>query len=298
MGEDKKKATSEGVGLRGDPTARTVVENHERWVAGKTEQELLADLKTHLALLKDNPRSIPDRLRVAAIQLRLGRIDEALIHYEGVVGGYVAQDQVMSAVHLCERLLAMYPKLGRVKQLLAALYARVPRKARSSTGLQKVPSQAVEPIPSAPIKEVPSSSFKLNELNGLGEPARAKDGTDRFVLVDRLFPDSEDPPQQKRRASLFDSQVAVPVQDEPPEAEDRPMDPEDKTTEKLPFKPLDKLVLLTRLKDEASAEGLDDDTEQDTEQDTDQDMAGIEVEEVSGDSQRDVVLLDTPKKKD
>ncbi len=288
MGKDKKKPTSE----------YSAVESHERWVSGKTEQDLLVDLKTHLALLKDNPRSLPDRLRVAAIQLRLGRIDEALIHYEGVVGGYVAQDQVMSAVHLCERLLGMYPELTRVKQLLAALYARVPRNARAAVpALKKVPTAAVEPIPAPPLKKVPSSSFQLNRLDLLGEPSKDEDGTDRFVLVDRLFPDSESPPQQKRRAHLFDSQVVVPVKAEDEEPEDRETDPEDKTTERLPPTQQERLLLLTTPKPEVSTEGLDDDTEQDTEQDTDQDMQGIEVEEVSGDTEPDVVLLDKPKKK-
>ena len=284
MGEDKKKATNE----------HTVVASHERWVAGKTKEDLLVDLKTHLALLKDNPRSLPDRLRVAAIQLRLGRIDEALIHYEGVVGGYVGQGQVMSAVHLCERLLAMYPDLGRVKQLLAALYARVPRKARTSaSGLQKIPSQTVVPI-EPPIKEVPSSSFKLDGLEPLGEPARDDGGTNRFVLVDRLFPDADEPPRQKRRANLFDSQVLVPVGTGPVALEDLGTDPEDKPTERFPLN-LQKELLLSTVP--GHSEGLDDDTEPDTEQDTDQEMIDIEVEEVSGDAEPNVVLLDRPKKK-
>lgn len=288
MGEDKKMATGE----------HAIVQSHDRWVSGKSEADLLADLKTHLALLKDNPRSLPDRLRVAAIQLRLGRIDEALIHYEGVVGGYVAQDQVMSAVHLCERLLAMYPDLPRIKQLLAALYARVPRKARTTaSGLQEIPSQVeplpapvTEPVDEPPLKEVPSSSFKLDGLEGLGEPARDEGGTERFVMVDRLFPDNEDPKELRRREQLFDSQVVRPVG--PDEPEEGGTDPEDKTTERYPLAQQRELLLLTKPRGDHL--GLDDDTEPDTDQDV---ASGIEVEELSGDTEREVVLLDKPKKK-
>ena len=47
------------------------VESAERWVSGKTEQELLSDLKVYSARLLEDPHGIQDRLRVAAIQLRL-----------------------------------------------------------------------------------------------------------------------------------------------------------------------------------------------------------------------------------
>ncbi|MCK5799174.1 MAG: hypothetical protein KAI47_18400, partial [Deltaproteobacteria bacterium] len=45
----------------------------ERWVSGKSEEELLADLRAYLSRLREDPHNIQDRLRVAAIQLRLGR---------------------------------------------------------------------------------------------------------------------------------------------------------------------------------------------------------------------------------
>lgn len=103
------------------------IESTDRWVAGKDKDELFADLKVYLERLRDNPRSIVDRLRVAAIQLRLGRVQEALVHYEGVLRGYVADGQIMSAIALGQRILAMYPELPRLQQFLAALYARAPR---------------------------------------------------------------------------------------------------------------------------------------------------------------------------
>ena len=104
-------------------------ESTERWISGKSEEELLADLKAYSSRLRDDPHSIPDRLRVAAIQLRLGRIEEALVHYEGVLRGYVAKGQVMSAIALCRRILSIYPDLPRLQRILAALYARVPHGA-------------------------------------------------------------------------------------------------------------------------------------------------------------------------
>lgn len=107
-------------------TAVTQLESTDRWIGGKSEEELLSDLRVYSARLRDNPRSLPDRLRVAAIQLRLGRIDEALVHYEGVLRGYVSSGEIMSAIALCERILAIYPDLARVQRLLAALYARAP----------------------------------------------------------------------------------------------------------------------------------------------------------------------------
>ncbi len=69
----------------------------DHWVMGKTKAQLMVDLKLYLGRLRDDPRSITDRLRVAAIQLRLGRIDEAMIHYEGVLGGYISSNQPVSA---------------------------------------------------------------------------------------------------------------------------------------------------------------------------------------------------------
>jgi hypothetical protein len=105
------------------------VENTDRWVAGKSRDELMADLRVYLARLRDDPRSIIDRLRVAAIQLRLGRPQEALIHYEGVLRGYVADGQIPSAIALCQRILALYPELPRMQRILAALYARAPRSS-------------------------------------------------------------------------------------------------------------------------------------------------------------------------
>ena len=46
------------------------------------------------------------RAEAAAIQLRLGREQEALIHYEGVLRGYVAEAQILSAIALCQRIRA------------------------------------------------------------------------------------------------------------------------------------------------------------------------------------------------
>lgn len=110
----------------------TEAEGADRWIAGKSEEELLSDLKVYLARLRDDPHSIPDRLRVAAIQLRLGRFEEALIHYEGVVRGYVSTGQINSAIALCERILGIYPNLGKLQKLLAALYARAPQRNEDS----------------------------------------------------------------------------------------------------------------------------------------------------------------------
>jgi hypothetical protein len=144
---------------RKPPSHPVEIETTERWVAGKSEAELLADLKVYLARLRDDPRSIVDRLRVAAIQLRLGRVQEALIHYEGVLRGYVAEGQVMSAIALCQRILALYPDMPRVQRILTALYARAPR---GTTG----PS-AVTPVD--PLEERPTSSFVLDGPQGENE---------------------------------------------------------------------------------------------------------------------------------
>lgn len=244
----------------------TVVESHQRWVAGKTEEQLIADLKTHLALLRDNPRSLPDRLRVAAIQLRLGRIDEALIHYEGVVGGYVAEGQMMSAVTLCQRLLQAYPDLKRIQLLLAKLYARAPHKAHLTPA-------AAEPI-EAPIKETPSSTFSLNELDLLGKPSRDEHGTDRFEVVERLFPESEVGVAQERRATLFDTRELEAVTDGPP-----PDDPEDKTTEKYQLS--EQFVSLDRPKGSVPGKRLVDLDDEDP--DTEQEVLPEELVDLDGD---------------
>lgn len=157
----------------GDQRNLQEVESTERWVASKSQEELLADLKVYLAHLRDNPRSIPDRLRVAAIQQRLGRTQEALIHYEGVLRGYVQENQVMSAIALCQRILSHYPSLPRIQRIMAALYARAPH------GATPVPSP-VTPIPSG-LEEAATTSFVVEEDE--------EQGTDRNMVVDRVFPE-------------------------------------------------------------------------------------------------------------
>ncbi len=132
------------------------IESTDRWVAGKDKDELFTDLKVYLERLRDNPRSIVDRLHVAAIQLRLGRVQEALVHYEGVLRGYVADGQIMSAIALGQRILAMYPELPRLQQFLAALYARAPR------GSLDTPS-AVTPFTDDQEKSYQPDAISINE---------------------------------------------------------------------------------------------------------------------------------------
>jgi len=154
------------------------VESTERFVANKPEHELLHDLKVYLARLRDNPRSIPDRVRVAAIQARLGRTQEALVHYEGVLRGYMAEDQIMNAIALCRRILGHYPDMPRIQRILAALYARAPHGA---TG-------AITPVtPIKPLEEQATSTFLVED------PEEEEANTDRNVVVDRVFPEFERP---------------------------------------------------------------------------------------------------------
>lgn len=151
---------------RRDKNASVEVESAERWVSGKSEAELLSDLKVYSAHLLEDPHGIQDRLRVAAIQLRLGRIDEALIHYEGVLREYVGRDQVMSAIALCRRILSIYPNIPRLQRILAALYARVPHR------------EQLGPRPVTPIEQSADPAFVLDD-GGAG------DG----VVVNRIFSD-------------------------------------------------------------------------------------------------------------
>jgi hypothetical protein len=129
------------------PDPAPVDDSTERWVSGKTEAELLADLKVYSARLRDDPRSIEDRLRVAAIQLRLRRVEEAMIHYEGVLRAYVERRQIASAIALCRRLLTIYPDISRLQRILAALYARLPHGATgSATPVSPIEGKGVELI--------------------------------------------------------------------------------------------------------------------------------------------------------
>jgi hypothetical protein len=167
-----------------DPTKRksdslVEVESTDRWVAGKDKEELLQDLRAYLARLRDDPRSIPDRLRVAAIQLRLGRVQEALIHYEGVVRGYVEAGQVLSAIALCHRILAICPEIPRLKRILTALYARAPR------GTSKTP-RPVTPFATPAVRA--RAGFVVDQV-----PDEAEPDTGRKHLVDRVFPELTDP---------------------------------------------------------------------------------------------------------
>jgi hypothetical protein len=163
------------------------VESTDRWVAGKTRDELLADLKIYLARLRDNPHSIIDRLRVAAIQLRLGREQEALIHYEGVLRGYVGEGQILSAIALCQRILALYPKLPRIQRILAALYARAPRESG-------VP-HPITPIANALEDQGTSTFLPSNQLPD-------EDGDQ--LVVRSVFPESRRSPVERRGRDLLD----------------------------------------------------------------------------------------------
>ncbi len=146
------------------PTGSPVeIESTDRWVGGKSEAELLADLKVYLACLRDNPHSLVDRLRVAAIQLRLGRVQEALVHYEGVLRGYVSDGQILSAIALCQRILAIYPHLPRIQRILAALYARVPH------GATAMPTP-VSPI-ADPLEDRATTTFVVGDGLASRDPA-------------------------------------------------------------------------------------------------------------------------------
>jgi hypothetical protein len=171
-----------------DKNAPVEVESAERWVSGKTEEELLSDLKVYSARLREDPHGIQDRLRVAAIQLRLGRIGEALIHYEGVLREYVGRDQVMSAIALCRRILSIYPNIPRLQRILAALYARVPHR------------EHLGPRPVTPIEQSADQPFVLHE-------GQADDG----VVVDRLFSDGSMSSRPAASRDLLDGEDLRPT---------------------------------------------------------------------------------------
>jgi hypothetical protein len=172
------------------------VESTERFVANKADDELLHDLKVYLARLRDAPRSIPDRLRVAAIQARLGRTQEALVHYEGVLRGYVSADQIMNAIALCRRILGHYPNMPRIQRILAALYARAPHGATGATS-------PVTPI--TPLEEQATSTFVVED------PEDEEANTDRNMVVDRVFPEFERP---RRGTPAAVPRLVQPAEDE------------------------------------------------------------------------------------
>ena len=150
----------------------------EHWVMGKTKDQLMADLKVYLERLREDPRSISDRLRVAAIQLRLGRVDESMIHYEGVLGGYIAQDQLMSAAALCQRLLVHFPDMVRIQKIY--------QKVAAQLGIEEGTEEAAEEITGEHLP--PEHLEEIDFLDGLlqddeehqGEEA----GTARFMVSD------------------------------------------------------------------------------------------------------------------
>jgi len=145
---------------------------------GKTREELMEDLKLYLGRLRDDPRSITDRLRVAAIQLRLGRVDEAMIHYEGVLGGYVSSDQLMSAAALCQRLLTHFKDLPQIQKI----YDQVTAKLSADDSKPEAPEEiTAEHLPPEHLDEI---DF-LDILLQADEEAASDDaGTARFSLSD------------------------------------------------------------------------------------------------------------------
>lgn len=174
------------------------------WVMGKTREQLLLDLKYFLGRLRDDPRSISDRLRVAAIQLRLGRIDEALIHYEGVLGGAIACGQLESAAILCRRLLHSFEHLPRIEAILR----RVEQQLRSSP-----PDQATLPsgTPVRPTPAVPTldESDFVAALLGDDDPWKDDTGTLRSEVGDRLFSEAEPAGSHPERDEALTSEITA-----------------------------------------------------------------------------------------
>lgn len=190
------------------------VESTDRWISDKGEEELIHDLKVYLARLRDNPRSIPDRLKVAGIQLHLGRTQEALIHYEGVLRGYVEESQILNAIALCKRILKHYPQLPRIQRIMAALYARAPHGATGA-------ASPVEPISS--VEEQSTTHFVL-------EAEEDEEITDRNMVVNRVFP-------AVRRTSVerLPPNLDVPREDKRPTTPyEAPFQPDDYVIETLP----------------------------------------------------------------
>jgi len=183
------------------------VEATEKWVEGKSEAELLADLRLYLARLRDNPHSLVDRLRVAAIQLRLGRTQEALIHYEGVVRGYVADGQIMTAIALCNRILGLYPQLPRVQRLLTALYARAPHGSTDAP-------MPVMPVEDSGAKTLPSASDRARisdggvVMNGLMTDTRRR-GRGRLDPGSEPDEDEEDMPTRVKGPTTSSDEVLL-----------------------------------------------------------------------------------------
>lgn len=138
----------------------------------------MADLKVYLERLREAPRSISDRLRVAAIQLRLGRVDEAMIHYEGVLGGYIAQDQLMSAAALCQRLLVHFPDMPRIQKIYQQVAAQL--------GIEEGAEEAAEEITAEHLP--PEHLDEIDFLDGLlqdnDENQGEEAGTARFKVSD------------------------------------------------------------------------------------------------------------------
>jgi len=202
------------------PTNQPIeIESTDRWVGGKTEAELLADLKVYLACLRDNPHSLVDRLRVAAIQLRLGRVQEALIHYEGVLRGYVAEGQILSAIALCQRILAIYPHLPRIQRILAALYARVPH------GASNMPTP-VSPI-ADPLEERATATFVVGDGLAARDPAAQEVEGE---VMESVFPERRRSPTAQPRGrdllqSSEDLRPTMPYPRQDPRQEKQPLRP-------------------------------------------------------------------------
>jgi hypothetical protein len=199
------------------PTGHPIeIESTDRWVGGKTEAELLADLKVYLACLRDNPHSLVDRLRVAAIQLRLGRVQEALIHYEGVLRGYVADGQIMSAIALCQRILAIYPHLPRIQRILAALFARVPHGA---SNMPTAVSAIVDPI-----EERSTTTFVVGDGLASRDPAAQEVEGE---VMESVFPERRRSPTATPRGRdlLQSSDDLRPTMPYPQQAKQEPLHP-------------------------------------------------------------------------
>ena len=92
------------------------------------DEALVAQLQRWLGRLRRDPRDLEVRVTVAELQLALRRRDEAAIHYDTAIRAYAQRGELAAALALAERALSLDPGLDQLKPLLAALYARQPRR--------------------------------------------------------------------------------------------------------------------------------------------------------------------------
>jgi hypothetical protein len=154
---------------------------------------MLALLLGYLERLREEPHNVELRVCVAELQLRLGRIDEAMAQYEGVLRSYVAHRNLCDALVLCEQLAAAYPGRSRLRRILIWLRSKEEEELPTAQDLRDDLDRL---LPPEDRRATPHRTGTVEVAMDLAPPP-PRDESGAYLLIRRKGPSGAYPPVQQ-----------------------------------------------------------------------------------------------------